>query len=137
MRHFLFDYAEAVRYEMLTNSSFEPIAQLAKKFRGEIRYHVMHAHTWIKQLGQGSEESKARMQSALNECFPLALGIFEPSEYEDTLIEADIFPGEKRLQEIWLEEITPVIAEAGLEMPDINKAQSQVTAVEKASIPST
>lgn len=123
MRHFLFDYAEAVRYEMLTNSTFEPIAQLAKKFRGEIRYHVMHAHTWIKQLGQGSEESKARMQSALNECFPLALGIFEPSQYEDALIEADIFPGEKRLQEIWLEEITPVIAEAGLEMPDVTKIE--------------
>jgi ring-1,2-phenylacetyl-CoA epoxidase subunit PaaC len=123
MRHFLFDYAEAIRMEMLINSSFEPLANLAKKFRGEVRYHIMHAHTWIKQLGHGNEESKARMQSALNECMPLALGIFEPSEYENTLIEAGIFPGEEKLKQVWLEQITPVIAEAGLEMPDLNSIE--------------
>lgn len=120
MRHFLFDYAEAIRMEMLMNSAFEPLAQLARKFRGEIRYHIMHAHTWIKQLGHGSEESRARMQSALDECMPLALGIFEPSEYEDTLIEAGIFPGEAKLREVWLEQIKPVFAEAALNMPDTN-----------------
>jgi len=124
MRHFLFDYAEAVRYEMLMHSTFEPLANLAKKFRGEIRYHVMHAHTWIKQLGQGSEESKARMQSALNECFPLALGIFEPSQYEDALIEAGVFPGEDKLREEWLNQIIPVIKEAGLEMPDVDNIEA-------------
>jgi ring-1,2-phenylacetyl-CoA epoxidase subunit PaaC len=31
MRHFLFDHAESLRYEMLANSSFQPLAQLAKK----------------------------------------------------------------------------------------------------------
>ena len=120
MRHFLFYYSEAIRMEMLMHSTFEPLANLAKKFRGEIRYHIMHAHTWIKQLGHGSEESRARMQSALNECMPLALGIFEQSEYEDTLIEGGIFPGEDKLKEVWLEQITPVIAESALEMPDVN-----------------
>lgn len=123
MRHFLFDYAEAIRMEMLINSTFEPLANLAKKFRGEVRYHIMHAHTWIKQLGHGNEESKARMQSALNECMPLALGIFEPSEYENTLIEAGIFPGEEKLKQVWLDQITPVIKEAGLEMPDLNSIE--------------
>lgn len=119
MRHFLFDYAEAIRMEMLVKSSFEPLANLAKKFRGEVRYHIMHAHTWIKQLGHGNEESRARMQSALNECMPLALGIFEPSEYENVLIEAGIFPGEEKLKQVWLEQITPVIAESNLQMPDL------------------
>lgn len=123
MRHFLFDYAEAIRMEMLINSTFEPLANLAKKFRGEVRYHIMHAHTWIKQLGHGNEESKARMQSALNECMPLALGIFEPPEYENTLIQAGIFSGEEKLKQVWLDQITPVIKEAGLEMHDLNSIE--------------
>lgn len=31
IRHFLFDTADALRWEMLTQSSYEPLAQLAKK----------------------------------------------------------------------------------------------------------
>jgi ring-1,2-phenylacetyl-CoA epoxidase subunit PaaC len=120
MRHFLFDHAEALRFEMLMNSSFEPLGMVARKFKGEIKYHTMHADVWIKQLGHGSEESKARMQSALNEAFPLALGIFEPGNFESFLIEANLFAGEKALQDKWIEKITPIILASGLQMPDLN-----------------
>src|SRR5580693_6301805 len=60
VRQFLFDHAEAIRYDMLTGSSFQPLAQIAKKVKGEIKYHVMHADTFLKQLGTGTEESHAR-----------------------------------------------------------------------------
>ena len=120
MRHFLFDTSEALRFDMLSDSAFEPVANVAKKFRGEIKYHTMHADIWINQLGNSNEESKARMQSALNECFPLALGIFEPNDYEDILAEAKIFPGEKILQVQWLEKINPVLEKANLKLPDLN-----------------
>src|ERR1700741_2890599 len=33
MRHFLFDTAEALRFELLTASSYQPLAQLANKIR--------------------------------------------------------------------------------------------------------
>ncbi|HEX5315798.1 MAG TPA: 1,2-phenylacetyl-CoA epoxidase subunit PaaC, partial [Candidatus Kapabacteria bacterium] len=74
MRHFLFDHAESLRYAALMESSFAPLAALAKKIKGELKYHVLHADLWIKKLGAGTEESHARMQSALNEVFPYALG---------------------------------------------------------------
>lgn len=120
MRHFLFDESEAIRFEMLVNSSFEDLANVAKKFRGELKYHTMHAQTWIIQLGNGNEESKARMQSALNECFPLALGIFEPSDEEEILSQSNIFPGEKILMEEWLKKIESVLDKANLNIPDVN-----------------
>jgi len=119
MRHFLFDSAEALRFEMLMSSSFEDLANVAKKFKGEIKYHIMHADTWLVQLGNANEVSKARMQTSLNECFPLALGIFEPSDFEETLINEKIFQGENRLQEEWIKFISPVINSAGLILPDI------------------
>ncbi len=124
MRHFLFDHAESLRYEMLANSSFQPLAQLAKKVKGEIKYHVMHADTWIKQLCNGTEESKARMQSALNFAFPYALGIFETLDSEKELIDSNVFLGEAELQRRWLEKISAILQGAGLTVPavDLSKA---------------
>lgn len=117
IRQFLFDHAEAIRYEMLAQSEFEPLAQLAKKIRGEIRYHIMHADTFIKQLGKGTEESNARLQSALNKSWNLALGIFEKSEFENDIIKDAIFAGEEELKKRWLEKISKVLAEANLRLP--------------------
>jgi ring-1,2-phenylacetyl-CoA epoxidase subunit PaaC len=118
MRNFLFNHAERIRFDMLAGSALEPLAQLAKKYRGEVKYHVMHSDTWIKQLGKANEESHGRMQSALNETFNLALGIFEESEFAATLKELGIFDGENILQEKWVEEITPILASANLVIPD-------------------
>ncbi len=123
MRHFLFDTAELLRYEMLEGSSYDPLAKLALKIRGEIKYHVFHANTWVVQLGaKGSEESHARMQAALNEVFPLALGIFEPSGYEAELASGAIFAGEEALRERWLGAIAPTLEAASLRLPDLASA---------------
>ncbi|HLP52645.1 MAG TPA: 1,2-phenylacetyl-CoA epoxidase subunit PaaC [Chitinophagales bacterium] len=117
VRQFLFDHAELLRYDMLTQSSFQPLAQLAKKVKGEIKYHVMHGDTFVKQLGNGSEESKARMQSALNYAWPYALGIFEKDETDAELISEGVFAGEDELKTRWLQKVTPVIEAAGLKVP--------------------
>lgn len=120
MRHFLFDKSEAIRFDLLSRSSFEDLANIAKKFRGELKYHTMHADTWLVQLGNATEESKARMQSALNQCFPLALGIFEPGEYDEVLLTENFFPGEKVLQAMWLDSIKTILDTANLSIPDVD-----------------
>jgi ring-1,2-phenylacetyl-CoA epoxidase subunit PaaC len=116
VRHFLFDHAELIRFEMLSTSSFEPLANLAKKYKGEIKYHVFHANTWITQLMTGTEESKARIQSSFNEAFPLSFSIFEPSPFEDILKSEGVFEGETALQLRWMEAITKVTDVAGIKL---------------------
>lgn len=118
IRHFLFDHAEYLRFEMLSDSYYEPLANLAKKLVGEVKYHVFHANTWIKQLGTGTEESHLKLQNALDQAFPMALGIFEPSEHEETLKSEGLFEGEVNLKEKWLEMIQPIVEEASLKMPN-------------------
>jgi ring-1,2-phenylacetyl-CoA epoxidase subunit PaaC len=122
MRHFLFDTAEAIRFDMLTKSSCQPLANLAKKVRGEIKYHTMHANIWISQLGKATDESNIRMQAALNECYPLALGIFEKSDYEDALIESGVFDGEELLKKVWTDIVSEVIEKSNLKMPDFDES---------------
>jgi len=65
VRHFFFDHAELCRYKMLEQSSHERLAALAKKIHGELKYHVLHADTWIRKLGKANEESRARMMSSV------------------------------------------------------------------------
>jgi ring-1,2-phenylacetyl-CoA epoxidase subunit PaaC len=119
IRHFLFDTSEAIRFELLMQSSYEPLAQLARKIRGELRYHTLHANTWIKQLGGATEESVRRLQHSLENALPYALGIFEESPYEQELIDSKIFAGEKELRSRWLDRITIILKETQLQLPDV------------------
>jgi len=118
IRHFLFDTAEALRFEMLTQSSYEPLAQLATKIRGELRYHTLHANTWIKQLGSVTPESIDRLQKSLDYAIPYALGIFEVSPYEDDQIKNGIFDGEQKLKEKWMSKVETIITGTSLHLPD-------------------
>jgi ring-1,2-phenylacetyl-CoA epoxidase subunit PaaC len=117
MRHFLFDHADQLRFAMLASSAFEPLAKVARKVRGELKYHVYHADTWLRQLSNGNEESRARMQTALNEAWNYALGIFEEGGFEAELAAKNIFEGERELQVRWLNAIVPLMGEAGLKLP--------------------
>ena len=121
IRHFLFDHAELIRFEMLANSSYGPLAQLSRKIKGEIKYHVMHANTWIKQLGNANEESISRLQKSLEYALPYALGIFEEGAYEDALKAEGIFPGEKALQEEWKKRVSEQFSKTELRLPDFEQ----------------
>lgn len=118
MRHFLFDHAELLRFEALATSSYEPLAQVARKFRGELKYHVLHANTWLKRLGTATEEAVARMQQALNRTLPYALGTFEKTSAEAAIISTGLFMGEDELRSRWQASITTVLAQTALQIPD-------------------
>ena len=123
IRHFLYDTAEAIRFESLTRSSYNPLAQLAVKIRGELRYHTLHANTWMKQLGTATQESIERLQKSLDYTMPFALGMFEPSPYESEITAGGIFEGEQNLKEKWLTQIQKVLSQTNLQCPDIKIIQ--------------
>jgi ring-1,2-phenylacetyl-CoA epoxidase subunit PaaC len=123
IRHFLYDTAEAIRFEALTRSSYEPLAQLATKIRGELRYHTLHANTWIKQLGSATPESIERLQKSLEYALPFALGIFEESPYEHEIIASGFFEGEQKIKEKWHTQIQKILAQTNLQLPDVKNIQ--------------
>lgn len=119
VRHFLYDTALAIRFEMLSSSSFEPIAELARKVTGELRYHTLHANTWIKKLGSATNESISRLQISLDFAIPYALGIFELSPFENDLISRGIFPGEQALETQWRQKVKSIVSDTQLVLPDL------------------
>lgn len=117
MRHFLFDTAEKLRFEMLRESTVTPLAELAVKISGELRYHDLHARTWVRQLGSATEESILRLQQSLTFSLPYALGIFELSPYEEVLTSEKIFAGEKILRARWMERVVETLKSTALQLP--------------------
>lgn len=124
IRHFLYDLAEKIRFEMLTESSYEPLAQVARKFLGELLYHELHAITWVKQLGTATEESIGRLQESLEFALPYALGIFEPSPLEAEIISFGIFGGEEALKLRWLQKVKEVLSQTNLRLPELSMVNS-------------
>jgi len=118
IRHFLYDTAEVIRFEILSDSSFQPLAELSRKIRAELRYHTLHANTWMKQLGTATEESISRLQKSLDYALPFALGMFEESPYEKELMATGIFGGEQSLKERWKKKVEEIIGQTNLQLPD-------------------
>ncbi|MCE2733344.1 MAG: 1,2-phenylacetyl-CoA epoxidase subunit PaaC [Chryseotalea sp.] len=114
IRHFLFDTAEAIRFDLLSQSSYQPLADLAKKIKGELQYHTLHANTLIKKLGSATPESIGRLQNSLDIALPYALGIFEPSPFESSIIAEGFFAGEAELQKQWILKVDALLAQTQL-----------------------
>jgi ring-1,2-phenylacetyl-CoA epoxidase subunit PaaC len=117
IRHFLFDTSLALRFDLLTQSTYTPLKELARKIRGELKYHTLHANTWITQLGSATDESVARLQASLEKAWPYALGIFEESAHESELITSGVFAGERLLHEKWVNAVAEIVKKTKLEIP--------------------
>jgi len=118
LRQFLYDMAETVRLAALERSSLVPLAQLARKLRGEEKYHLMHGRTWVLRLGNANDQGRERLQVALYKVYPQALGLFEPTSADVTLAQAGICPSEEDLLRQWESAVVPVLGDAGLAIPE-------------------
>lgn len=117
VRQYLFDEAEQVRLASFGKSSWQALKDVAAKILREEAYHLMHVKGLVTRLGDATEESHRRMQAAVDDAFPQALGMFEKLESEEELVKAGLFPGNPALQGEWLARVTPVLKSASLKVP--------------------
>ena len=76
VRQFLFDAWDVLLLERLTASSNETLAGIAAKALKEAKYHLRHSAEWVRMLGDGTAESHARAQRALDDLWPYAAELF-------------------------------------------------------------
>jgi ring-1,2-phenylacetyl-CoA epoxidase subunit PaaC len=81
-RHWLYDVADDIRLETLSESGNSELKALATKIRREERYHLLHANAWIERVARGPVEGRTRLIDALHDAFGEALGLFEEFESE-------------------------------------------------------
>jgi ring-1,2-phenylacetyl-CoA epoxidase subunit PaaC len=75
-RHWLYETADAIRLEALKTSADPELAGIAAKIDREEAYHRVHADMWVDRL-LGSDEGRTRLDEALEELWPYALGVLD------------------------------------------------------------
>jgi ring-1,2-phenylacetyl-CoA epoxidase subunit PaaC len=101
----------------LERSSDAELAGIAGKAVKEARYHQEHAADWAVRLGDGTAESAARMQAALDLLWPYVAEIFESDEVDEDAASSGLGPRWSELRDDWRTEFDGVIAAAGLTLP--------------------
>jgi ring-1,2-phenylacetyl-CoA epoxidase subunit PaaC len=116
----LFNY---LLYTELQKSKDETLAAFATKALKEVTYHVRHVNEWVLRLGDGTEESHARMQKGIDELWKYTNDLFATTEGDQLLQKEGIIPDVPALKSKWMEMISEVLQRATLTMPDVNAFQ--------------
>ncbi|HEY9065073.1 MAG TPA: 1,2-phenylacetyl-CoA epoxidase subunit PaaC [Burkholderiaceae bacterium] len=104
-------------WQRLEQSTDAEVAGIAAKAVKEARYHQQHAADWVVRLGDGTDESAARMRAALELLWPYIAEMFEADEVDADAARSGLGPSRAELREAWRQEVLPVLAEAQLTAP--------------------
>ncbi len=85
VRHWFYDAAEQLRWQLLAGSSLRPAADLVERALREESYHRRHGDALLDVL-LAVDESRRRIDYAVTTMYPLALGMFDPIEGEALLV---------------------------------------------------
>jgi len=117
LRNFLYSACQLHRWDGLQQVRDAQLAGIAAKSLTETRYHLRHASDWVVRLGDGTEESHARMQTALDQLWPYTAELFHDDAVENDAAAAGIGPAASSLRAPWEATVRPLLAEATLAIP--------------------
>jgi ring-1,2-phenylacetyl-CoA epoxidase subunit PaaC len=117
VRQVLIDAFQLELYERMTSSADERLAAIAAKSVKEIRYHLRYSSGWLVRLGDGTAESHARVQSALESLWPYTVELFAEDELDALMAELGVAPRLSEVQSAWSRRIDEILGEATLQRP--------------------
>lgn len=104
-------------WERLHDSGDAELAAIAGKAVKEARYHQRHAADWVVRLGDGTDESRARIEAALQQLWRYTPELFDADAVDEQASVSGLGPRWDALREPWLAEMRALLAEAGLAAP--------------------
>ncbi len=118
MRQFLFDAWHSIMLGRLLRSSDERVAAIAEKASKEVAYHLERSGDTVVGLGDGTEESRARMQEALDYLWPYVGEMFASDDVDAEMAAAGIAPDPSGLRDEFDALVGRVMSEATLDIPE-------------------
>ena len=117
VREVLFDAYQLELYERLQTSCDRRLAEIAAKAVKETRYHLRYSGSWLVRLGDGTDESHARVQASLDRLWPLTRELFDEQAPDRSLTERGIAPSLTEIGLAWSERLDALLREATLARP--------------------
>ena len=116
-RQFLYDAFNLCQYEKLTHHHDQHLASIAVKSLKEIKYHYRYSSEWMLRLGDGTPESHAKMQDAVDELWRCTGEMFKMVSYEQELSQDGYAIDVAALQAEWMQRVSGIADQAGLKLP--------------------
>jgi len=117
VRQFFYAAFADLYWRAMVKSDDATLAAIAAKSEKESAYHVRHSSEWIVRLGDGTEESHARAQTAIDDLWAFTGEMFCYDDSERALIDSGIAIDPASLRSSWLKIVTSVVNEATLSLP--------------------
>ncbi len=124
MRQFLFDAFQVPWLTALCESADEHIAAIAAKSLKEALYHLERSAETVVALGDGTDDSNKRMQSALDVLWPYTGEHFLQDDVDNTMFKAKIAPLPVSLKPEWESTVRSTLNDANLKITDSTFAHS-------------
>ena len=116
-RQFLFSVWQRLLFEDMTGSADPRLAAIAGKAVKEVTYHARFASDWVIRLGDGTDESRARIIEGLEWNWRFVDELFTQDASEAPLIADGLLVDRAALRRAWECEAREVLGEAGLDWP--------------------
>jgi ring-1,2-phenylacetyl-CoA epoxidase subunit PaaC len=118
VRQVLFESFYQLQLDALMRCEDPGLVEIAARAAKEVRYHLRHGRQWLLRLGDGTEESHARVQASLNALWRFTGEMFAADELDRIVKESHGGPDLGALQDQWQADIEALIHEATLTIPD-------------------
>lgn len=122
-RSFFLDVFNFYFYKELQNSTDERLAAIAEKSLKEVTYHARWSSEWMIRLGDGTMESKKRLQEAINERWMFTGELFIPSDADKAMLQDGAGVDIAALKEKWQKHVIEIANEATVSLPTNNWMQ--------------
>jgi ring-1,2-phenylacetyl-CoA epoxidase subunit PaaC len=116
-RQFLFSHYQELMFAALAASKDARFSAIAAKAVKEVTYHATLASDWVVRLGDGTEESRARMIAGLDWMWRFADELFEMDDVDAAALAAGVGVDKAALRSAWDQRIDLVLADATLARP--------------------
>lgn len=116
-RQFLFSHYQALLFAEMVKSSDQRFAAIAAKAAKEVAYHAKLASDWVVRLGDGTDESRARMERGLDWMWRFTDELFAMDDVDALALEAGVGVDKAALRQAWDQRVDAVLADATLARP--------------------
>jgi ring-1,2-phenylacetyl-CoA epoxidase subunit PaaC len=118
VRGYFYDAWAALAWDALARSGDERIAAIAAKAAKETAYHLQRGEDWLARLGDGTDESHARAQKAIDALWRFTGEFFIGDDVDAAMLEQGIAFDPASLREAWLGRVRGGIEAATLRVPE-------------------
>lgn len=118
LRQFFFDAFNFLFYTKLRQSKDEQLAAIAEKSLKEITYHQRWSAEWVVRLGDGTDESHAKMKEALQDLWRYSGELLTSDELDRQMAADGIGPDLESLKPAYKARLEEVLTRAQLSVPE-------------------